>query len=315
MTLDLQSATVENVIRELQNKNYDSLENYTLPDLEKIAAAFREKTPDFQAPTVHVICIKWGTYYGPADVNHLYRSICRYTLFHHVEFYCFTDNGAGLDPEIHIKPLPQLQVAPEDNRYSYRKEAALCDDTLGGLTGKRVFFFDLDSLIVGPLDAFWAYPKDDKFYIINDWKHRKGKKANQVGQASCYSFVVGTLGFVKSFFEAHPKEMVERFYTASQEYLSYKVIEKFGALNFWPDNWFKSYRFHCMPMGVFRWFFTPKLPKIKGLKMVAFHGQPGIEEAIQGIWSANPKDPKYPRGYKKIYKHVKPAPWIQDYWK
>lgn len=315
MNLDLNACEVKTLIEELKNKNYDGLENWTLADLEKIVPVARQQMPDFKAPIVRVICIKWGDFYGPEDVNHLYHSICRYTFFHQVEFYCFTDNGADLDPAIHVKPLPVLQVDQKFYRYSYRKEAALCDDHLGGLEGQRVFFFDLDSLIVGPLDAFFDYPKDDQFYIINDWKHRTGKKANQVGQASCYSFVVGTLGYVKSYFEAHPQEMVDKFYTASQEYLSYKVIEKQGALKFWPDHWFKSYRFHCMPVGILRWFFTPKLPKIKGLKMVAFHGQPGISEAIKGVWCGDPKDPKYPKWYKRIYKHVKPAPWIQAYWK
>lgn len=264
----------------------------------------------------NVICIKWGTAcYHAKDVNNLCSMIKRNTSYE-IDFYCFTEHPEGLREDVIVKPLPTFENVKKGEeeyalKYAYRKEAALCDDHLGGLTGQRVFFFDLDSLIVGNLDEFFDYPKGDRFYIINDW-HTRG---NHVGQASCYSWVVGTLGFVKKYFEDHPKEVVDRFYTASQEYLSSKVIEKYGPLNFWPDNWFKSFRFHCLPFPLFRYFLTPKIPNVPGLKMIAFHGLPGLEDAIKGIWCSNPEDRKYPRGYKKLYKHVKPCPWILDYWK
>lgn len=70
-----------------------------------------------------------------------------------------------------------------------------------------------------------------------------------------------------------------------------------------------------MPHPLLRYFAEPKLPDIKGLKMVAFHGEPGIAEALRGVWSTNPKSDKYPRGWKKLYKHLRPATWIADYWK
>ena len=309
------SDELKNLSQQILADNFGLFENYTLPELQTMTAEIKKDIPsDFIKP-VNVICIKWGDAYTAEDVNNLFHSVIRYTFFHNVQFYCFTDNAAGLDREIKIHPLPVMNVAPEDNKYAYRKEAGLCEDNLGGLNGQRVFFFDLDSLIVGPLDAFFAYPQGDKFYTINDWKHRHGKKANKVGQASCYSWVVGTLGYVKKYFEEHPKEIVDQYYTASQEYLSAKVIEKYGLLNFWPDNWFKSYRFHCMPHPLLRWFVAPKLPKIKGLKMIAFHGLPGIPDAIKGIWCSDLSCPKCPRGYKCLYKHVKPAPWILEYYK
>ncbi len=42
---------------------------------------------------------------------------------------------------------------------------------------------------------------------------------------------------------------MERYGTASQEYLSAMVIRKQGNLEFWPDAWCKSFRFHCLPWG------------------------------------------------------------------
>jgi hypothetical protein len=263
----------------------------------------------------NVICIKWGSVYQANDVNKLYSMIKNNTSYP-IHFYCFTDDTSGLDSQIITKPLPQFQNIKQGEeewttKYAYKKEAALCDNKQGGLTGQRVFFFDLDSLIVGNLDEFFEYPQGDKFYIINDWN----TKDDSVGQASCYSFVVGTLGYIKTYFEQHPKEIVEKFYTASQEYLSHKVIEKEGKLNFWPDNWFKSFRFHCLPKWYLRSFVAPQLPQIKGLKMIAFHGLPDINDAILGIWCSDKSNGKYPRGIKKLYKHLLPCPWINDYWK
>ena len=255
----------------------------------------------------NVICIKWGTAYDPDYVNKLYRMIKKNTSYS-IDFYCFTEDSNGLHEDIIIKPLPVLNTIKEyQTKYAYRKEAALCDDDLGGLKNQRVFFFDLDVVIISNLDEFFIYPEDDKFYIINDWN----TKGNHVGQATCYSWVVGTLGYIKEYYEKNPQEVVQEFHTASQEYLSSKVIEKFGALNFWPDDWFCSFRFHCMPkFGLLRHFITPSIPKDRpGLKVIAFHGIPNPREAIQGIWKLKKKD-----SWKRIYKVCKPTKWIEKYW-
>lgn len=252
----------------------------------------------------NVICIKWGTRYSTEYVNRLYRMVKRNTTlsFH---FYCFTDDSDGLCNEIIPKPLPVLNVKPEENKYVYRKEVGLCDDNLGGLNGQRVLYFDLDIVIVENIDCFFQHPSGNDFVIINDWN----TQADHVGQASCYSWVVGELGYAKEYFERHPREVVEKYFTASQEYLSAKVIERYGKLNFWPDSWCRSFRFHCMPKGLLRHFITPRIPD--KAKILVFHGSPNPHEAIQGIWSTGKK----PSVLKRIYKVVKPTAWIEDYWK
>lgn len=255
----------------------------------------------------NVICIKWGDLYSAEYVNKLYSMVSRNTSFR-INFYCFTEDTKGLDSNIITKDLPILNTIEEyKTKYAYRKEAALCDDNLAELKGERLFFFDLDVVIISNLDEFFSYPKEKKFYIINDWN----TKGNHVGQATCYSWVVGELGFIKEYYENNPKEVVDRFFTASQEYLSSKVIEKFEKLNFWPNNWFCSFRFHCMPkFGPLRHFIMPQIPKnFKGLKVVNFHGDPKPEEAVKGVWNI-----KKGQAWKKIYKVCKPTSWIEDYW-
>lgn len=256
----------------------------------------------------NIICIKWGDAYSPEYVNKLYSMVSRNSSCD-IDFYCFTDNSDGLNQNIITKQLPALKTQKEyQTKYAYRKEAALCDDNLGELKGQRVFFFDLDVVIISNLDEFFEYPKNDEFYIINDWN----SKGSKIGQASCYSWKVGTLGYIKEYFEKNPKEVVDRFFTASQEYLSSKIIEKYGKLNFWPENWFCSFRFHCMPkFAPLRHFIAPSIPKNReGLKVIVFHGMPNPKEAIEGIWHMKKNQP-----WKRLYKVCKKTKWVEEYWR
>jgi hypothetical protein len=251
----------------------------------------------------NVICIKWGEKYSSSDVNVLFDNIRRNLFRSPLRFHCFTDDASNLHREIIAHPLPVINLKDKnDLKYVYRKEVGLCDDELGGLQGKRVWFFDLDVLITDCLDEMIEYPKADEFVIINDWN----SFGDKVGQASCYSWRVGTLGYIKADFEQRPKEVIAKYFTASQEYLSAKVIEKYGELKFWPEEWCRSFKKHAIPNIFKRYFIAPHLPA--GTKVLAFHGDPKIADAMNGVW--------YEAGqpfYKKIYKNIKPAPWIADY--
>lgn len=262
-----------------------------------------------QETPVNVICIQWGNAYRAEDINTLHSMVARNTSLP-VRFHLFSDSPPeGLSREIEVHPEPGLKVAAEHNKYNYRKEAGLCADDLGGLAGQRVFFFDLDVVITGNLDDLFTHPQGDGFYIINDWN----TKGDHVGQASCYSFVVGTLGFIKEAFEKDPLPVLDQYGTASQEYLSAMVIKHIGPLNFWPEAWFRSFRYHCLPHPLLRWFATPCKPPA-ATKVIAFHGHPDIQDAIEGKWG-RPGDRKRAKGWKKIYKHCKPTQWIREYWK
>lgn len=257
-----------------------------------------------QKEPFNVICIKWGTIYSADYVNKLFSMVTRNSTFN-LNFYCFTDDVDGLDSRIICKPLPRLAVSPEDDKYAYKKEAGLCDDDLGGLRGQRVLYFDLDVVLVANIDDFFTYPEGEDFVIVNDWNTR----GNSVGQASCYSWVVGTLGVIKKYFEEHPKEVVAEYFTASQEYLSAQVIKHKGEMKFWPEQWCRSFRFHCMPIGILRSFITPRIPA--GTRVVVFHGRPNPHEAREGKWSNDFSVPFY----KRWYKTLRPTTWIDDYWK
>ena len=258
---------------------------------------------------VKIICILWGTKYTENDVNRLYSMIERNTSYS-VDFHVFSDEALPqLSQKVTQHPSPKLNTDTDHSQYAYRKEAALCDADLGNLRGDRVFFFDLDVLITDNLDELFSYPKDDNFYIIKDWNTRDGS----VGQASCYSFVVGTLGFIKKHFEGNAKSIMDMYGSASQEYLSAMVTKEFRKLHFWPENWFKSFRFHCLPPGILRHFKQPNTPPV-GAKVIAFHGFPDIESARIGRWFPPGIGSKSDKSWKRLYKVCKPTKWIDSYW-
>jgi hypothetical protein len=257
----------------------------------------------------NIICILWGQKYTEIDVNRLFGMIQRNTS-HDIDFHLFSDEALpDLHPAIIRHPEPAKNEAIYHASYNYRKEAALCDNSLGDLSGQRVFFFDLDVVIMDNLDDLFSYPEGDQFYIINDWNSR----GNKVGQATCYSFVVGTLGYVKDYFEANPEAIIKEFGTASQEYLSKQVIKEFGKLNFWPESWCQSFRFHCLPWGFLRHLKIPRKPSSE-TKVLAFHGHPDLNDAIHGTWG-KPGDRKAAHGWKKLYKRCLPTPWVSELWK
>ena len=133
----------------------------------------------------HILCMKWGTKYGPEYVNRLYAMVRR-NLSGDFRFVCLTDDGNGVRPEVTCLPIPplNLHLAPGQRDGAWKKLTTFEQD-LHGLRGPALFL-DLDVVVVGSLDAFFEQPGE--FLIIHDyarpWRHhqaRQGKTA-PVGQ-------------------------------------------------------------------------------------------------------------------------------------
>jgi len=255
---------------------------------------------------VNVISIMWDNYLGSGIeyVNKLYRSVVRNSKKYRVNFYCFTDCLNGFDYGIIMKPLPKL----DNPKHGYLKEIGLCDNNLGDLTGERVFFFDLDNIILDNIDCFFDYVRNDNFYISRDLNHINN---NTFGGAYIYSWIVGTLGYIIEDYEKNSDAIINKYHTASQEYLCHKVLERY-QLNFWPIEWTAVFKTHCLPKyWLIRHFVAPKKPD-KKTKVLTFGGHPKIKDAIDGKWSTiNGEEVKW---YKKWYKVNLPATWLSEYW-
>ncbi|MGH6988908.1 MAG: hypothetical protein ACREFD_03595 [Stellaceae bacterium] len=237
----------------------------------------------------NIICIKWGTPYSADDVNKLYGMAAR-NRNRPFRFACFTDDGAGIRPEVAVFPIPPLNVPQKWDFQGWRKLALFAPE-LGDLEGAALFL-DLDVLITGPLDDFFDLPGE--VYIIENWT----QPGQGVGNSSAFRFVIGAHTGIYDRFNAEPDAIIANY--ANEQTVISRLVGR-DRLKFWPADWVVSFKRHCLPFYPLRLFQRPFLPK--GARIVAFHGLPKIADAIRGEWRGRP------------LKLLKPAPWIAPIWR
>ena len=102
--------------------------------------------------TKNVICIKWGTKFGPEYVNRLYKMVQKNLSLPH-RFVCFTDSAEGLAEGIEVRELPPYEDNPNIGDKGWRK-LSLFNEQLADLEGTALFW-DLDIVIRRDLTPFF----------------------------------------------------------------------------------------------------------------------------------------------------------------
>jgi len=243
-----------------------------------------------------VICMKWGQLYGPDYVNRLY-AMARRNLTGDLRFVCLTDNTEGIRAEVECHPCPDGSLPAPYDRRGWRKLATYAkSEDLFGLTGDWLFF-DLDVVITAPIDDFFTYKPEKSFIVMQNWTQR-GKG---IGNTSVYRFRVGAETYLlENLIQNLDTEV--KTHNNSQTYISRTVKD----LTFWPDEWCVLFKVQCVPPWPQRLWKEPVLPP--AARVVAFPGVPNPHQAVAGEWPV--KTP-----VKKLYKTIRPARWIDDYWK
>jgi hypothetical protein len=242
--------------------------------------------------TKTVICMKWGKRY-PADFANRLYSMVRRNVTGDLRFVCFTDDKEGLLPDVEYQPLPPIDLPEKFMWYPWRK-ISLWQPGLGGLEGE-VLFLDVDLIVTGSLDPFFEY-HPGKMCIAENWT----QIGEGIGNTSVYKW---TIGEHTEIFEKYQRDNtpIHAQFRASQQYVSAMIPDKI----YWPSEWCVSFKHSLMPKFPLNWFQTPRLPE--ETRIVAFTGRPDPDEARDGRWQAP--------WYKRIYKHVKPTPWIAEHWR
>lgn len=249
-----------------------------------------------EAP-VNIVCMKWGTLYGPEYANRLYAMVAR-NLHRPFRFVCFTDDPTGLRGEIEALELPPIQIDPPYENTPWKK-LALYNPTLGDLVGPALFF-DLDIVITGPIDKFFEY--HGEYCVIHNWT--QPKQIN--GNTSVFRFNIGAHSDIISLFQSKPTQYWVDTCRIEQTFLS-QQLRRQGKLVYWPSGWCVSFKVHCLPGGwkfpriLLNWFMPSKLPE--GASICVFHGRPNPDDALAGKWPG------------KWYKRMRAATWIADYWR
>ncbi len=247
----------------------------------------------------NVVCMKWGKKYSPDYVNILYHMVKR-NLTVPFRFICMTEHPEGIEKEIDVLPLPAFdEPGPEDYKKCQAwQKLSLFADPLYDIQGK-ILFFDLDIVVIDNIDCFFSY--SNKLAIIENWSQPN----RLIGQASSICFNVGQYSQLLKKYQEQ-QERVVKTHRTEQVY----ITRELGRDNFdyFPANWCKSFKMHCMPGGLLNSFITPRhIPK--DAKIIVFHGNPNPIDAINGQWGAAVP------WFKKFYKTVKPTKWLEKHWK
>lgn len=246
------------------------------------------------APQRHVICIKWGTKYGPHYVNNLY-AMARRHLSGDFRFVCLTDDTQGIRGEVECFAIPPLDIRPEAagvNDRAWRKLTTLSRDLPDayGLHGTALFL-DLDVVVVGPLDDFFTRP--GAFLIIKDYR----RSWRVTGNSSVYRFELGAHADVLEHFRAHETALRKTFRN-EQAYLS-DYLHQQGKLAYWPQAWCPSFKYHGIPLWPTNYWRPPFIPE--GARVMVFHGECNPPDALAGRRN-------------RRFRYIRPARWVSEHW-
>lgn len=245
-----------------------------------------------------VICMKWGTLYGPEYVNRLHAMVRRNTR-RPLRFICFTEDAKGLHPGIEVQPLPPIRIPAHHQRFPWRK-MSLWGESLGDLTG-QVLFLDLDLVVTGDVDGFFDHAPGEDFVVIRNWTSRPpaaGERA--IGNTSCFRLRVGS--------NAHLLATVEADFDGT--FAAHRIEQVFlsrhaHSIAFWPEGWCVSFKHSLLPPWPARLWRPAALAP--GTRLVAFTGKPDVHDVLAGRWPAP--------WYKKFYKSLRRPDWVAQHWR
>jgi len=242
-----------------------------------------------QSKQRHIICMKWGTKYGPEYVNRLYSMVKRH-LPGDFQMVCLTDDALGIRQDVVCLPIPALDLPAGIPERGWTKLVSFAAD-LHGLTGTALFL-DVDVVIVGSLDVF--FEQAGEFLIIHDYK----RPWRITGNSSVYRFELGAHPDVLSYFRTHVDE-IRRKFRNEQAYLS-DFLYRQGKLQYWDASWCPSFKYHGIPVWPTNYWKAPFIPK--DARIVVFHGECNPPDALAGKRN-------------RRWRFIQPASWVADHWR
>lgn len=275
----------------------------------------RKSAPADDTQVKQVICINWGTRYGPPFINRLYGMVAR-NITPPFTFTCFTDSEEGVRPEVRCEPLPPLDVEMPVNTLGIWPKARLWGPQLGSLRG-NVLFLDLDMVVVGNLDEFFEYGSPDDVVLSRN----PAKPLERLGQTSLFRFPVGKLLPLQEKFRANPQGVADE-YRFEQRFVTRNAP---GGIKLFPRGWVRHFRRDCRRPFPLNYVLAPRLPK--NARVVIFPGGLHPQHAIEGRYG--PELPNSARQHLKnlftrqrsgsplthLRHFIRPAAWVAEHWR
>lgn len=248
----------------------------------------------------NVVCMKWGTRYGPEWVNRLAAMVRRNTTWT-VRFVCFTDDPTGIRPDIECQPLPAVEFDPKLGRYW--PKLGLMQKNLGGLEGMTLYL-DLDVVVIGRLDPFFTHPA--RFCMVREWKDPH----LGFGNSSVVRFFIGLESAVLDRFYATPPQVIAKSYACKEQNFLTRAVDEVA---FWPEDWCPAFSRHCLPRTrILRYFSRPARPATG--RILIFYGSITPASAMRGEHDPAKRSRDY-RSLRLGQRRFVPAEWIGEYWR
>ena len=254
---------------------------------------------------VNILCLKWGTLYPAEYVNRLYRGVKAH-LHRPFRFVCITDDPTGLVEGVDAQPFPECPAGMVFNDQ-YTKwpniyvKLVLYKPGLANLEGPTLFL-DIDQIILGDLDCFFDF-KPGEFCVIRNWVERRKylfREAPFCGNTSCFRFEAGKMGYVYETFLKEIKTALDyRVYCTEQNYMTHAIGPE--KINFWPENFVRSFKRSCTWVWPLNHFLRPHRPQAD-TRILCFHGNPSPEQAIAGYYQGKPE------------RWLRPSLWLKELW-
>ncbi|MBT4588149.1 MAG: tetratricopeptide repeat protein [Rhodospirillaceae bacterium] len=193
-----------------------------------------------------VVCVKYGTKYGPDYVNRLASMVQRLSSVE-VDIVCFTEDPTGIEEGVRTIPLPELNSKGEALEGWWNKLSLFREDIAG--VGSHMLYMDVDVVLTGSIDDLLFYDSDFAIAV------------NSYAPSFSSSIMRFKTGSRPDIWTDFSDEDVDRL-PGDEDWIASKVPDA----DLFPEPWCTIYRLHAVH-GV-----------PKGAKVVSFGGLPNPDD-------------------------------------
>ena len=237
--------------------------------------------------TVKIATVKWGSKYGPEYVNRLYKSIVQKSNLLDLEFWCFTDDKAGIDAKIICHPLPYAEEL-----HTWWNKVWLFSDQVPFGPGDKILYIDLDTLATGDISPLLT-ADSKKIIVLKDFYQGIARTAGNIGSGLLLWNHGDYLHVWKRFYADWQSALQQVHPHGDQKWLEINI----DGWQHWQDLFpgkVVSFKVDC----------TNGLPD--DARIVCYHGKPSIPDSAVVTTQCNTAFQRWT---------INPQPWVLDYWK
>lgn len=238
---------------------------------------------------INIVCVKWGTKYGPEYVNRLLSGFKRNSSVP-FKFHCFTEDSSKLSKDVIIHNLPYKKVIGWWNKlYLFSNEINIPQ-------GETILFVDLDTLITSNVDDILRCTTEGIIVLKNFiYEYLKKNKPNMYCPLMGSGLMMWKHGNFNNVWES---------FIEDSEWIS-KVIARDGDQE-WinrciPDNK-KIFWQAAFPERVVSFKMQCQQGLPEKCSIICYHGRPSIPDSVSynGTFAQ---------------RKLSPQPWILDHWR